>query len=207
MKYIEPKDKIIYKSIDGIDLPMFIYYPEKIDDDTKIVVTIHGGAWETGIADNKPWDGNMMCFHASKFSQLGYIGIAISYRSIKLEGVDILDLIDDCKDAIRYVKNLEFSKNKKLIIMGDSAGAHLATMLGISKDEDVRPDCVIACNPVLECINRFEYASENLEHRFMASPLYANIEKSAKFFFLHGTEDKIVPPNDTVVMHQKMCFS
>lgn len=200
----EPCKKLIYKETSGIKLPMFIYMPKKAAENQYIILSIHGGGWTTGIKDNSPWDGNMMRFQAMQSAEWGHIGIVISYRSLGVGGADIEDIYEDCSDAVRYIKNMDICKGKKLIVMGDSAGASLAVRLGIDDNDLARPDAVVACNPVLDCIKKFDYVSENPTHRLKASPLYSNINKAAEFFFMHGTEDPVTPIEDTRILNQKL---
>lgn len=209
MIYREPADRKIYKEIGNLKLPMDLYEPCEYKDNACVVLCIHGGGWTTGIKDNNTeWDGGMLRFQASRFAQLGHVGISISYRNIKNKDTDILDLVDDCGDAVRYIKNMDLCRNKKLIIFGESAGGHLAAMLGISDNDEIRPDAVIAVNPVLDCAKGdFVYVSENEGHRVLASPVYRNINKASKFFFIHGTADTVVPIIDTRIMHQKLINS
>ena len=57
--------------------------------------------------------------------------------------------------------------------IGDSAGGHLVSCLGISEDDFIRPNIVIACNPVLDCTREKWHLSEKTqEKRKEISPLY-----------------------------------
>ena len=106
-KHMEMKPDIsdIYKKVHGLCLPVDVYLPKQKGWNNRIaVVCIHGGGWTTGISPESDWHGGDMVHQARYFSLLGYVGIAISYRSLNNPDTDILDLIEDCKDAVRFIK-------------------------------------------------------------------------------------------------------
>lgn len=203
---IQPDISDVYRQIDGLRLPIDIYLPKIVNRNNRIaVVCIHGGGWTTGIAEGKPWTGGDMRHQARYFAKLGYVGIAISYRALKLPDVDILALVDDCKTAMHRIReHYAFLDPERIVLLGDSAGAHLATCLGISVDASVRPKIVVACNPVLDCTVRFSYASASAEHRVNASPLKQTPDACAEFLIIHGDADQTTPLHDSVAFHAKL---
>lgn len=207
---MQPDVKTVYRTVSGLDLPLWVYKPRVVNDKNKyLVLAIHGGGWRSGTRENNnEWNGGMMIHQARIFSMLGYTAAAISYRTLGYDGTDISGLIEDCREAVKYLRaNFEF---EKLILIGDSAGGHLATCLGISEDDEIRPDIVISCNSVLDCTDDFAYASDDEAVRIEASPLFADIKKCADFLLMHGNADPVVPYENTVKMHnhlQKLGFS
>ncbi len=204
---IEPNERRIYKEIDGLSLPMDIYLPKcGIEKAKGCVVSIHGGGWNKAIMDNSTWDGGDMRFNARYYADKGYIAIAFSYRSLKAkDGLTVFDLMEDCQDAMRYIQsNLPYVDYSKIVLIGDSAGGHLATMTGISQDDSLRPYAVVACNPVLDC-TKWGYAFVGREKELLAcSPYHQKPEKCAKFLFVHGTADPTVACADTVDFYEKL---
>lgn len=197
----EPNKKLIYKTINGINLPMHIFMPdEEIDEDTSCVLFIHGGGWNSAIRDNSLWNGGALKSQAGYFAQKGYIAITISYRSLKAyEDVSLYDLLEDCKDALKYIrKNLKYINYKKIIVVGESAGGHLATMLGIMQEDELRPYAVISVNPVLDCTKKWNYGVLSGQDKYAISPIHQKPKKCSKFLFLHGTNDDITDITDTV---------
>ncbi len=198
----EATQRLIYKTVNGLELPMDIYLPETpIDADTPCIVTIHGGGWSRGgILNSSEWDGGMMKYHTRYFAENGYIGIAVTYRALsENNGLTVYDLIEDCTDAMQYIKNsLSYVNYKKIIVMGESAGGHLAAMLGISQNDEVRPYAVVALNPVLDCTReKWSYGFKNCDNILSASPYHQSPKKCARFVFVHGTADTIAEPEDT----------
>lgn len=201
----EPDIKEFYREINGLKLPIHIFNPKvKNEKNEYVVICIHGGAWKTGIKVDTEWQGGDMIHQAKIFSLLGYTGVAISYRCLTNPKTDITDLVDDCRKAILYVKERLNVDNNHIILIGDSAGAHLATCIGISDDDNVRPEIVISCNPVLDCTKNFAYASEDENIRKWASPLFRDINKCSKFLFIHGDTDLTTPYSDTVKMNESL---
>ena len=187
-----------YKKANDVRLPIKIY---EAKSDT-LVLTIHGGAWYAIKEDSDQWDGGWMNFHAQYYNEKGFNAAAISYRDINLdEATTVFDLIDDCRDAVKFLKErIDF---KKLIIMGDSAGAHLAVMLGF--DEEINADIIIAANPVVDLTHpSWQHTAKSKDDYIKASPLF-NIKKTnTQFLVLHGDCDKTVDISTSVEFCKKM---
>lgn len=187
-----------YKKIGTVRLPVKIY-EEKSDT---LILTIHGGAWHAINEDCDDWDGGWMDFHARYFNKKGYKTAAISYRDVNFDDTTtVFDLIDDCRDAVEFLREkVDF---KHLIIMGDSAGGHLSTMLGL--DEEIGADCVIAANPVVDLTHEsWKHTAKTNDEYIKASPLF-NIKKTkTRFFILHGNCDQTVPIETSVDFCKKM---
>ena len=127
----QPNKRLIYKTVNGIDLPMDIYLPDNgLTENTRCIVTIHGGGWNEGITDNSIWDGGRMRYNARYFADKGYIAIAFSYRSLKLnDNITVFDILEDCYDAMEYIRGLFYVNYKTLTVIGDSVGGHIALSL------------------------------------------------------------------------------
>lgn len=203
---MKPDLSDVYRQIDGLRLPIDVYLPKVTNRNNRIaVVCIHGGGWTTGITEGKTWTGGDMRHQARYFSMLGYVGIAISYRALHLPDTDILELLEDCKAAMRRIKgHYAFLDPERIVLLGDSAGAHLATCLGIGADDSERPKIVVACNPVLDCTERFSYASASAEHRESASPIKQRPNACAQFLIMHGDADQTTPLQDSVAFDAKL---
>ena len=198
---LKPDLTLIYKNVDGLHLPMRVFYPVGgLQEKNKTVLCIHGGGWTAYKEDQIPWQGNWMRHQAMYFAKKGYLGVEISYRSIDLPGVDIFDLIEDCEDAVHYLlENLPFVDTDHIMAIGDSAGGHLALCLAHSDDFKVRPRAVVACNPVTDCTgNKWERISPFLENRKKASPAYNVCKINSQILVVHGTADSVVPYSQSV---------
>jgi acetyl esterase len=124
----EPKEEV-YKEADGVKLKLFTFNPafHKEGNRTPAIVCIHGGGWMGGSPQ-------LFFPHSRYFASRGMVTFSISYRLTTIEGVTPGDCIEDCKSAVRYIrKNADRLgiDPKRIAILGDSAGGHLAACLGV----------------------------------------------------------------------------
>ncbi|OBQ52254.1 esterase [Tamlana sp. s12] len=124
-------ENIVYKTVDSTELKLDIYIPKEIHVKMHpAVLLIHGGGWLTGQKENQ----RVMAQH---LALNGFIGIAVSYR-LGLEAPYPAAVID-IKDAIKFVKKhaARYHVNPdKLAILGTSAGAQLATLVGVTPNAE-----------------------------------------------------------------------
>ena len=204
----KPDYNLIYKTANGVNLPIQVFLPDSDIHNARTILCIHGGGWNScAIRNNSPWDGGFMGNNARYFAQKGFIGIAISYRCLSLsDELNVGDLLDDCKDAIRYIrKHFDFVNFDDIVYAGDSAGGYLVTMLGLSEDDEIRPRFVVSLNPVLEVPGeKWGYAFNNCSDINSLVPKKVIGEKCAQFLFMHGTADKVVEIEYTEELHLKL---
>ncbi|MBP3361529.1 MAG: alpha/beta hydrolase [Clostridia bacterium] len=215
-----------YKKVDGINLPMKIFYPEnhKSSDRRAAVICIHGGAWGA-VKDNSPWDGGIMSYQAEYFASRGAVGVSISYRNFIQPDVErnpgekypeLADLYSDCRDAVAYLrKNSErFGiDSNKIAAIGDSAGGHLAACLAAIDNADGigKVNAVIACNPIMDLtdpkwIKYIECNSmERVEERAKSiSPFWCVKDDCVPMLVMHGLKDDCVCPEHSIRFCDKM---
>ena len=186
---------LVYKTDNGLNLPIQVFLPDCDIHKAQAVLSIHGGGWTDAIKDNSEWKGGWMAANAKYLASRGFIGIIISYRSLQIsEELNVGELIRDCECAVRYIKkHLKFVSFDDFVCMGDSAGGYLATMLGLSQDDSVRPKAVVALNPVLGLIDsKWKYGFNNVANIDSLTPIKCVGEKCADFLFMHGTADEVV---------------
>ena len=196
-----PDKTYIYKRASGIDLPMQIYLPK--DGKTKkspALICIHGGAWEALRESAEEWNGGFMRHQGAIAAEHGYVGIVITYRSVHLDGIDVRDLVSDCADAYSFITNLPYVDTDRIVLIGDSAGGHLALELAFGGK--IHPRAVVACNPVTDLTNWEMTGTPRV--RDAASPLFHPVANDTEYFFLHGDQDTVVPIADTVAMDEKL---
>lgn len=124
-KYIKIEKDIVYKTIDGEDLVLDIYYPlEKSDKKAPLVMVIPGGGWV--IHNRYRRDG-----YARNFAALGCVVAVIDHRL----GPKVFfpENLKDCIDAYNFlVDNADkynFDKDN-ITVTGDSSGGHMTACLG-----------------------------------------------------------------------------
>ncbi|HMJ65684.1 MAG TPA: alpha/beta hydrolase, partial [Candidatus Binatia bacterium] len=89
-----------------------------------LIVWVHGGAWRSGSKKGMP---------LGKLVEDGYPVASVDYR-LSTEA-KFPAQIHDLKAAIRFLRGHETElkvATKKIVIAGDSAGAHLAALVGVS---------------------------------------------------------------------------
>jgi acetyl esterase/lipase len=89
-----------------------------------LIVWVHGGAWRSGSKNSMPLE---------KLVEDGYAVASVDYRlSVQAR---FPAQIHDLKAAIRFLRGHSRQWNvpsRKIVIAGDSAGAHLAALVGVS---------------------------------------------------------------------------
>ena len=103
--------------------------PDDASGDLGMVLFIHGGAWIAG--DKGSYEGGMN-YGASS---LGIATASTNYRYLS-EDVDILDILDDIDAALAKIKEkgAEVGVNiNKVLLTGDSAGAHLSLLYAYAR--------------------------------------------------------------------------
>jgi acetyl esterase/lipase len=181
------------------------------------VVYLHGGGWRHGdkAAGMYPW-------HSPLMAENGFVAVNVGYRLTDLAPFPAQ--AHDVKAAIRWLRANadEYGIDPARIgVWGDSAGGHLAALLGTSAgvaelegdsgspDESSAVQAVIArCAPVDFTVwPDDEEPAENeiltalfggppkdaVELRRLASPAAYVHENVPPFLVVHGTEDETVP--------------
>lgn len=96
-----------------------------------VIILIHGGFWQSkyNLEENNPM--------AEDLTRRGYATWNIEYRRIGEEGGGWTGTFDDVIDAVNHLEVMKesFSLNlSKVIVIGHSAGGHLALWLGARKN-------------------------------------------------------------------------
>lgn len=126
---IVARENLVYKEIKEGNLKVDVYVPKAGKSEKfPAVLLIHGGGWLTGTRENlQPM--------AQHLAGNGYVAVTASYR-LGTEApypAGVLDL----KDAIKWMRENadQFNIDKeKIAVLGASAGAQLATLLGVTSN-------------------------------------------------------------------------
>jgi acetyl esterase/lipase len=118
---------VVYGTGGGRPLHMHVANPKTPQaQPMPVLIYIHGGGWSGGSLDQGVGFVNY-------FAQHGYVAATIEYR---LSGeAKFPAQIEDCKCAVRFFRAhaAEYHIDPERIgVMGDSAGGHLAALLGVS---------------------------------------------------------------------------
>ena len=201
-------ETILYKSIDNIDLYLYVYRPENFDT-SKIyncIVFFHGGAWNTQ---------NIKQFQKQSiyFASRGMIAFIVEYRVTSIHDSTPFQSVEDAKSAIRYIRlnSKSLSLNpEKIAASGGSAGGHLAVAsANISKYDNTnenlmissKPNLLILFNPILDTTpDAWGYGSfmrrvgnKITDNPYEISPIHHISKKTPPTIILTGTNDNLVP--------------
>lgn len=114
---------IIYASLPDKDLKLDLYLPEK-SSNPRLIVYVHGGAWRRGTRESVPVKG------------LLHHGIAIASVDYRLTTEAPFPAnVHDIKASVRFLRanaNKYGYSPDKIVIMGSSAGGHLAALVGVT---------------------------------------------------------------------------
>lgn len=120
------------------DLPkhlLDIYLPEKISGKVPLVIFIHGGGW---LVNDKYADMGYMKKTVAEIVSNGFALASIDYR-FATQAIFPAQ-IQDCNRAISFLfdnaDQYGFDKNR-FAVMGFSAGGHLASLVGLSKNNNL----------------------------------------------------------------------
>lgn len=209
-----------------LDIP--ITYPNNIQrtydliipnnnlSDIPLLIWIHGGGWIGGE--------KRIANEFERFSYRGYAILSIDYR-FSHEAVFPAQL-EDCKMAVRWARAnaKKYGYNADTIIVGgNSAGGHLAALLGITNGQskydvglyddyssDVQavvdlfgPSDLRNLPSLQEAVNALVNSDENLA--VLASPVCHDLKNAPDFFIVHGTEDFTVPIEQSRKLKNMLC--
>jgi acetyl esterase/lipase len=113
-----------------------IYLPPNARNDLPLIVWIHGGAW---MLNDKYADMSYMKNTVKAFIDSGYALASINYR-YSTDSVFPAQ-IEDCNQAIEFLYQhaSAYSINKnRIAVIGFSAGGHLASLLALSNNNNVK---------------------------------------------------------------------
>ena len=121
---------VVYGKVDDIELKLDIARPASGAGPFPAVVWFHGGGWQAGKKSDN---------HASirQLAEQGYIATSVEYRFAPR--FPFPAQIEDAKCAVRYLRAHAKELNldpERIGACGESAGGHLALMLGLTESKD-----------------------------------------------------------------------
>jgi acetyl esterase/lipase len=144
VKNIFPEGTVFYQNIHYVNDTLQkhlldIYLPPHAKKNLPLIVWIHGGAW---MQNDKYSDMDYMKNTVKSFIDSGYILASINYR-YSTDSVFPAQ-IRDCNSAIEFLylnaSKYNIDKNK-IAVIGFSAGGHLASLLALSNNNNVKQFC------------------------------------------------------------------
>lgn len=198
---------VVFANPGGEALTADAYLPEAARP-APAVIAMHGGGWKGGTRDTYRHLGPL-------FAERGYALLAIDYRLVRGDRNRYPAAVDDVRSATAYVREHHAELNvdpERMVLMGDSAGAHLAALVGLTGRPQVK--AVVGVFGVYDMLAQWQHdllsrPADNISQGFLgvsptedrkiyfdASPLSHAIAANAgpAFFLAWGTHDDIVDP-------------
>ncbi len=116
---------IEYKNSGGKILQADIYHPFTFGQKYPGIILVHGGGWISGSKENER-------FLAQELASKGYVVMAVNYSLSN--DAKYPAAVEDIEDALKFLKKHReefYLDKKKIAIGGNSAGAQLATLVGV----------------------------------------------------------------------------
>lgn len=202
------------------DLVCDVYQPPEAGANRPAVLLLHGGGWQNG-------DRAQLKGYGIALARLGFVCVASEYR---LSGEAAWPAqIHDCKAALRWMRANaeELGIDAEVIsVSGNSAGAHLALMLGGTPNQEKfegdggNAGAGTQCTSIIsiyaptalggdfatlpeQVIKLFGGAATD-ESLSEASPINYACENFPPTLLLHGAKDQVVPYRSSVTMHEAL---
>jgi acetyl esterase/lipase len=209
---------VVYTKVKDWEGKQDLYYNPKAAKPTPVVFNIHGGGWNHGTK------GSQSGF--ATFFKAGYAVANVEYRLVQVATAP--GAVEDVRKAILYVvkhaKELNIDPHK-IVVMGASAGGHLALMAGLlQKDHAFDGEYSNVNNfTIAAIIDKYgladfafpgiaEYKSEmawlgdyTKDPKLVrsVSPVYYVSRNSPPAIIIHGDADPRIPYGQSVALHKK----
>lgn len=213
---------VVYTTVNGWEGKMDLYLPLKSGKPSPMLINIHGGGWNHGVKESQ-----------TGFSTFFKEGFAVANIEYRLTGQATAPAaIEDARCALVYIllnaKELNIDVNR-IVLMGGSAGGHLALMAGLlgnngifdtncKREKEIKVAAIIdkygitdvgdwAFGPNItskSATNWLGSQSKNEAFIKSVSPVYYVSKSSPPVFIVHGDADPTVPYQQSVELHKKL---
>ena len=216
------KIDVIYTKVKDWDGRMDLYLPPASKGPSPVVINIHGGGWNHGVKESQTG--------FNTFFKRGYAVANIEYRLSDQASAPAA--VEDARCALIYLvknaKELNIDVNK-IVVMGGSAGGHLALMAGmLGNDHRFDGNCKGVDNIKVAAIidkygitNVWDWGNgERIKSKSVArwlgdrkddrkfamsvSPVNYISKDNPPVFIVHGDADPTVPYEQSVDLHKKL---
>ena len=207
---IEVFKDIEYKKVDSLSLQLDIYKQKNISKPTPLILFIHGGAWRTGKrSDYLPY--------LLDYAKKGFVTATVSYRLVKQALFPAA--VQDVNCALQWIR-ANAAKYQidpdRIVLLGGSAGGHLAMMIGYGGENELfNQDCNLDTQEKVKAVINFygpadlttpyaismyqvkdflgtEYDKNPVVFRDSSPRFYISADDPPTLIF-HGTIDSLVP--------------
>jgi acetyl esterase/lipase len=200
---------------------MDIYLPpDRSKQSTKVIVLVHGGAWNQG--DKTDFT---IYLDSLKKRLPGYAIFNINYRLANGTSNFFPAQEDDVKSAVEfiYAKRNEYLVSETFVMLGASAGAHLALLHSYKYPSPVKVKAVVDFFGPTELVSLYNGTNPLLPVLLASvtggtpTTLPSLYQQSSPYNFvaagspptiiLHGGADPLVPPNQSTMLRDKLVMN
>ena len=219
--YVAKLDEV-YTKVNGWDGRADLYINPTASKPTPVIINIHGGAWRAGTKESQ-----------GGFNTFFKAGFAVANMEYRLSGqAKAPAAVEDTRCMLIYLiknaKELNIDVNK-IVIMGGSAGGHLALMGGLLANdhrfdtncpgvENVKVAAIIdkygitdvwdwTFGPESKSSSPKLWLGDNVKNEAFiksVSPIYYVNKNSPPIFIVHGDSDPTVPYQQSVDLYKKL---
>ena len=216
----EPRTELDVAYGSDVAQKMDIYLPAgRSQGATKVLVLIHGGGWMAGDKTN-------MASFVPKFQThlKDYAVVNLNYRLATFTPRYMLPTqTDDIRSAMDYIEDRteEFGVSDEFVLLGLSAGGHLAMLYSYKYDTDRRVQAVVNIvgpsnlnddyynnNSLFSFAMNYIIAPENLPsgttHNVFASPVTWISSRSQPTISFYGSADDLIPQSQHTALEEKL---
>lgn len=213
---------VVYTKVKDWEGKVDLYLPPKAKGPSPVVINIHGGGWNKGVKESQ-----------TGFNTFFKMGYAVANMEYRLSGQATAPAaVEDARCVLIYLiknaKELNIDVNK-IVVMGGSAGGHLALMAGLLGNdhrfdgncpgvEDIKVAAIIdkygitdvwdwAYGPNITSKSAKQWLGDKAKDEAFArsvSPITYVNKNSPPTFIVHGDADPTVPYQQSVELHKKL---
>ena len=218
---------VVYRSVDGIDLPLDVFLPEKRlgqspwwEKDGRgnkpTLLYMHGGGWVQG-------DKESILFNILPFIARDWVVISINYRLAK--DAKAPAAVEDCLAALDWVYDHAeeyMIDTDRIVVAGDSAGGHLALLTGMLRKGDSLCENKLIVGKkqsvaaIINWVGVTDLSTHDIPQQWIdpadnrtelirsLSPIHYVRTGGTPVISVHGSDDPVVLPNQAKSLHEKL---
>ena len=218
-----------FATADNQPLQLDLYLPEHYGQPLPIIIWLHGGGWMFGTRARCP---------LASWALRGYALASVSYRTSDITAPIIFPAqLHDCKAAVRWLRVNAWRfgcDGERIGVVGVSAGAHLAALLGTTANDAAlegdlgetgmssQIQAVAALFPPTDLLALEQQDPHDMNVALMdfalldgrpserpalarsASPALQADRTSAPFLIAHGRDDGMIPYQQSELLHEAL---
>jgi acetyl esterase/lipase len=212
------EEHLVFGTGGGRNLTCDVFTPPDERSDRPAVLILHGGGWQNG-------DKSQLRGYGIQLARYGFLCVASEYR-LSQEAVWPAQ-IEDVKAALRWLRANAQRLGvdpEKIAVTGNSAGAHLALMVGATPDVEVfegvggnqevssacagvvavYPPTLLRTGDISGAVAALFGSEVSEDKQDAASPLTYAHKHFPPTMLIHGNADEVVPVEASFAMYRAL---